>query len=212
MIKKSDFVEIKYVGRIKEGNTIFDLNDEEVAKKEGLENPESFKRKVIVCVGERDLVEGLDDALVGKEVGKAFDIEISAEKGFGKRDSKLFSLVPLSEFKKQNINPYPGLQLTIDNQQGTVKTVNSGRIMMDFNHPLAGKDLVYHVTPIKVVTDPKEKVEGFLSLHLNQKAQEIKIDGNKLTLKMKIPDQFKDIVKEKMLSCIKDFKEIKFES
>ena len=59
--KKGDFVDITFVGRLDDGR-VFDLNDIELAKKEKL-NTKGLE-KTIVCLGERDLVPGLDDFLI----------------------------------------------------------------------------------------------------------------------------------------------------
>ena len=160
-IKKGDCIQIKYVGRVKESGIVFDLNDEETAKKEQLYNPQIDYKGTIICIGEGDVIEGLDEALVGKEAGKKYTIDVGAEKAFGKRDVSLFKLVPLSKFKGENIRPMPGLQVTINNQPGLIKSVSGGRVMVDFNHPLSGKEVSYEVTIEKVVTDEKDIIEGY---------------------------------------------------
>ena len=48
----------------------------------------------------------------------------------------------MSAFKKENITTQPGLQITVDEAVGMVKTVSGGRVIVDFNHPLSGKDIV----------------------------------------------------------------------
>ena len=48
-----------------------------------------------------------------------------------------------ANFKKQNIIPYLGLQVNIDGILGIIRTVTPGRAIIDFNHPLSGKNLIY---------------------------------------------------------------------
>ncbi len=104
-IKKDDFIQIKFVGRIKDENKVFDLNDEAAAKKEGLYDPNYNYSPLIVCVGKGDVVRGLDNAFIGKEVGKKFSVELAPEDAFGKRDPRLFHLVNSNKFCESNMTP-----------------------------------------------------------------------------------------------------------
>ncbi|MEM4266845.1 MAG: FKBP-type peptidyl-prolyl cis-trans isomerase, partial [Candidatus Nanoarchaeia archaeon] len=63
-VKLYDFIEINYVGRFKDNNQIFDLTDAKIAKENNF-NPKLNFKPVIICVGNGDVVKGLDDALVG---------------------------------------------------------------------------------------------------------------------------------------------------
>jgi FKBP-type peptidyl-prolyl cis-trans isomerase 2 len=204
-VKKGDFVELEFVGRLDDGK-IFDLNNKEVAKEEGIT---SALDKVIVCVGEKEVVEGLDDALVDKEVEKDFHVDVSAEKAFGKRDPKLFQLLSANKFKDQEIRPYPGLQINVDGMVGTVKTVSGGRIMIDFNHPLAGRDLKYDVKVLKVVEDVNDKVEFSLKNMLGKNIPSEFKEG-KLTVKTEFPAEISKMIEENLKNRIKEIKEIEF--
>ena len=143
-LKKGDFIEIEYIGRIKDDNKVFDLTNEEVAKKEGIHHKDHIYKPVIICLGFNDIIKGLDEELIGKEPGK-YKIEINSEKAFGKKTYDLIKLVPNSIFNKENIRPFPGLQVNIENLIGTIRSVSGGRSLVDFNHPLAGKDIIYEI-------------------------------------------------------------------
>ena len=93
-IKKGDFVELDYIGRIKGSNQIFDLTDESIAKKNGLYNSNMKYGPKIACIGEGDLIKGLDNYLIDKETGKNYNIEISKKEAFGDRDNN--SATPFS--------------------------------------------------------------------------------------------------------------------
>ena len=67
MIKKGDFVELEYMGRLKETNEIFDLTNAEDAKKNNVYNDKLKYSSKVVCVGNNILVKGLDEFLEGKE-------------------------------------------------------------------------------------------------------------------------------------------------
>src|SRR3989304_10192961 len=132
-IKKGDFIEIEYTGVVKDSNTVFDTTNEELAKKEGLFNPKHKYGPIVVCIGERQLLPGLDSFMEGKETATDYEVLISPEDGFGKKDAKKMKLVPTKIFTKEKINPMPGLPVNIDGVYGVIITAAAGRTIVDFN-------------------------------------------------------------------------------
>jgi len=210
-ISKKDFVEIEYTGKLKEENVIFDTTDEKVAKENNL-NANASYGPAIICIGEEQLLKGIDKNLEGKETGKEYDIEIKPEDAFGKKNAKLIQLIPTNKFKQQNIQPMPGMQLNIDGMVGTIKTVSGGRTLVDFNHPLSGKELVYKIKINKKVTDDKEKLTGYLKLSLGTKDFDIEINNNnaKVSLKKEIPKEAQENLSKKITELIPNIKNVEF--
>ena len=208
-IKKHDFVEIEYTGSIKEDNTIFDTTEEKVARENGLHDKNADYSPAVICIGENSILKALDDQLIGRESGKEYTFEIESENAFGKKDAKLIQMIPLSRFRQQNIQPIPGLQLNIDGVFGIVKTVSGGRCLVDFNHPLAGKDLIYNVKVNRIVDDSKDKLKSLLKMRLGIKDADIDLNEGLAKIKSmhKIPkeaqDEFKKIA-EKTIPSIKN--------
>jgi len=211
IVSKKDFIEIEYTGKLKEGNVIFDTTDENVAKENKLESRTDYG-PVVVCVGEEQLLKGLDKNIEGKEIGKEYDFDIKPEDAFGNKNAKLIQLIPMNKFKQQNIQPMPGLQLNIDGMVGTIKTVGGGRTLVDFNHPLAGKDLVYKVKINKKIIDDKEKLNGYLKLSLGTKDIETEINSNEAKVKLKkgIPKEAEERLSKKITEIIPNIKKIEF--
>lgn len=159
-IKKGDFIELDYTGKFKDDGIIFDTTSREIAEANDL-NKEANYKPVIICLGEGMMIPALEAALEGKTIGKnSFDL--TPEMAFGKKSAKLLKLVPMKVFKQQDIMPYPGLEVNIDGTFGIIRNVSGGRVIVDFNHPLSGKDLSYDVNVKKIVTNDKEKVETML--------------------------------------------------
>tara|TARA_Y100000310_G_scaffold138289_2_gene137274 strand:- start:67232 stop:67903 length:672 start_codon:yes stop_codon:yes gene_type:complete len=208
-IQKGDFVELDFVGRIKETNQIFDLTDEKLAKKENIHDPKQTYGPKIICVGEQQLVKGIDKFLIGKEL-KTYTIDVTPEQGFGKKDARLLKLVPLSTFKKEKIQPFPGLQLNIDNHLGIVRTVSGGRIIVDFNHPLAGRNLIYELTIKRQVKDTQEQLQHYLN-NLFNKEVKCKVEKDKATITMTVPEHLQKPLKEQVQKVIPALKEITLE-
>lgn len=170
-VQKGDVVKLRYTGKIKETGEIFDTTDEEVAKEAGIYKEEGVYGPVPIAVGAGHVIKGLDEALEGLEVGKEYEIELPPEKGFGPRDPKLIKTFTLGQFRRQGIMPFPGMPVEIETEsgrklRGRVLTVSGGRVRVDFNHPYAGKHLVYKVEVVEKIEDPIEKVRALVELRI----------------------------------------------
>ena len=163
-VKRGDFVELDYTAKVKNTGDVFDTTNEEIAKAAGVNSEGVSYGPVIVCIGKRHVLKGLDEKLIGTAPGQHYVFFLKAEEAFGNRDPRLLQLVSTNKFRKQEIFPFPGLQVSFEGVVGTVKSVTGGRTAVDFNHPLAGKELEYEVTVKRIVTDDMEKAEAILKL------------------------------------------------
>jgi FKBP-type peptidyl-prolyl cis-trans isomerase SlyD len=197
--KNKDFVEIEYTGRA--DGEVFDTTDESLANKEDLPKNNAVYGPITICLGESHLVKGLDKELIGKETNKEYTIELSPENAFGKKKAELFKLIPRSTFLKQEINPMPGLQVNIEGVVGTVKTVSGGRVYVDFNHYLSGKDINYEVKINKIITKTEDKVKALLNLMLGKIPQiNIKEKTVDITFDVKVSDELKTELKKNIIN------------
>jgi FKBP-type peptidyl-prolyl cis-trans isomerase SlyD len=175
--KKGDFVEIEFTGRIK-GGDIFDSNikeDLQGAKIKGA--PNSF----VFSVGHGMFVKGVDEFLIGKETGE-YNVELQPEDAFGKRDPKLIQMMPMKVFIQHRMNPIPGAMFNFDGRLAKIMTVSGGRVMVDFNNPIAGKVVEYKIIVKRKVEDQKEQVNALNDFFFRRKLEST-IDGNKLKIK-----------------------------
>lgn len=211
-ISKRDFVEIEYTGKTKDDNLIFDTTDEKTAKDNNIHNENMAYGPVIICLGENQVLAGLDKNLEGKETEKEYTVELKPEEAFGKKDAKLIQLVQTSKFLKQNIQPMPGLQVNIDGMMAVIKSVSGGRTLVDFNHPLSGKEITYAVKVNKIITDDKEKLKAYLKLSLALKDVELELkEGEaKVSIKKELPKEVKDKLNEKIKELIPAVKKTMF--
>ena len=208
-INKRDFVEIEYTGRIKENNEVFDTTNESIAKKNELHGHNFGPR--VICIGEEHILKGLDKNLEGKEIGKEYELSLKPEDAFGNKNTQLIQLIPTNKFKQQNIQPMPGMQLNIDGMFGIIKTVSGGRILVDFNHPLAGKEVLYKIKVNKKVTEDREKLDAFIKLNLGSEFKsEIKGNTAEITLKTNLPKEAREELSEKIKQLIPSIKKINF--
>ncbi len=209
-IKKHDFVELEFTGRLKDG-PVFDTTDEKIAKENNAYNSQMEYKPAIIAVGENQVPPGLDEFLEGKELNKEYKVELKPEKAFGKKNAQKIKLVPLSAFKKQDIVPQPRLQVNIDNELGTILRVSGGRVLVDFNHPFSGQEITYTVKPLRIITDIKEKIQAFLKMGFNIPNTQVEVKENKaiITMPVDFPPPVLDAFKKKLIELTK-VKEVEF--
>ncbi|MEK6809313.1 MAG: peptidylprolyl isomerase, partial [Nanoarchaeota archaeon] len=137
------------------------------------------------------------------EFGKDYAVTLPPEKAFGKRDIKQVKIIPMDLFKQHNVQPRPGLQVDVDGEMGIVSRVSGGRVMVNFNHPLAGKEVVYTYKVLRKVNDQKEKITAFLSamLRLPAEAMKIEVKDNAATVAIpgELPAQISTILAQKLM-------------
>ena len=205
-LKKKDFIEIEITEKVKDGD-IFDSNIKEDLKGEDIKTE---LKPFTFCLGEGMFLQGIEDFLIGKEIGE-YKIELTSDKAFGKRDPNLVKMMPIKIFAEQNINPIPGIMFNFDGRIGKILTVTGGRVMVDFNNPIAGKDVEYKLKVLKKVEDINEKTKALIEF-LFKKDLKFEIKDKKLIIKVEkqmkqFIEMFKDKFKE-MLDLDLEVKEI----
>lgn len=170
-VQRGDVIRLHYTGKVNETGEIFDTTYEEVAKEAGIYNEKGIYGPVPIAVGAGHVLKGLDEQLEGLEVGKKYEIIVPPEKGFGKRDPKLIKTFTLGQFRRRGMYPIPGMEIELEGSdgkkiRGRIISVSSGRVRVDFNHPYAGKHLVYEVEILERIEDPIEKVKALIELRM----------------------------------------------
>lgn len=104
---------------------------------------------VEVKMGRGDLTEGMELAIYGLKEGDAQTLTLTPEQGFGLRDEDNIHDMPLADFPDE-LKPEPGLTYMFGTPEGedipgTVRSVHGDVAEVDFNHPLAGQELVFSV-------------------------------------------------------------------
>jgi len=148
-VENGDFVKICYVGRLENG-AIFEQT--------------GVCRSVEIRVGAAETVEGLESALIGMTSGERRRITLTPDEAFGERDEQLDRSIPRSLFSP-GYEPKEGDFVAVRALSGEmvparVIRVEEDYVRVDFNHPLAGKTLVYDLE----VAEVNEKPSPSLSL------------------------------------------------
>lgn len=185
------FIEIDFTAKSTDG-TVFDTTSLDVAKEHQLEGRGRFV-PLISPLAQGYLLEGLYEFLQDKKEG-SYSIDIPAEKAFGAKDPRKIKLIGLGKFRENDMRPYPGLEVDVDGRRGVVRSVNSGRVLVDFNHPMAGKDVVYDVELKRFVEDPGECFGSLLLLILGIPSSRVTstLDGRKLSVVIEVQQRVPD--------------------
>ncbi len=208
-LQKKDFIEVEFTGKIK-GGEIFDSNIKRDLQKL---NPEANPSPIIFSLGEGMFLKGIDDFLIGKEIGD-YTIELTPDQAFGPRMAQFVQKVPIKIFRSQNVNPFPGAVFNFDGRIAKVLTVSGGRVIVDFNNPLAGKDVIYDIHIIRKVDDQNEKVKSLIEF-LFRRPLNFSIKDNKVIIEVekqisKFVEMFNEKFKE-MIGLDLEVKEIEKE-
>ncbi len=158
-MQKGDFVKIDFIGKLESGD-IFDLTDEKIAKENNIYNPSIKYKPVTVIIGAGFVVPGLEKALMDMTVGEKKEILVKPEEAFGSRNPELIKTVPEKAFEGKHV--VPGMIVDFGNSRGRIQSISSGRVRVDFNHPLAGKNLKYQVDLKEHIDDQIQQVEAIL--------------------------------------------------
>lgn len=113
-------------------------------------------------VGDGSLLPGFEQSLFGLRAGDKRSIFLQAEQAFGPRNEKNVQRMPKERFSEMSLEP--GMVLSFADPggaelPGVVKTVGDDYVLMDFNHPLAGKELNFDVEIINVVDAKAQTVQ-----------------------------------------------------
>lgn len=158
--KDGDFLEVEYSAWSAPENTLISTTDERKAKDSGIYDEHVRYGPVLVVIGSNGVIKGLDSTLRTMGVGEQKKVTFKPADAFGERSEGLIRVMPIAEFRKRDIDPYPGMRVDLDNFTATVKSVNSGRVVVDANHPLAGRDVSYEVKIVKNLVDENDRINA----------------------------------------------------
>lgn len=162
-IQKGDFIRVSYTG--KNDDRVFDTTNEEVAKANDIYNEKGKYGGDVIIVGAGHTVAGLDEDLVGKEVGYSGNVTIPPEKAFGIRNPELIETIPITKFEQR---PQVGMPVQVDGRQGIVIRAIGRMAQVDFNRFLAGQTVTYDYEIKEKIEDNEGKVKGILGLYIGK--------------------------------------------
>jgi FKBP-type peptidyl-prolyl cis-trans isomerase 2 len=139
-VQSGDTIKIHYHGRLSDGTT-FDSS----AGRDPLE----------FTVGSGSVIKGFDDGVQGMVVGDKKTIEIPFVHAYGPEDPSMIVEFPVDRLP-EDLKPEVGMQLNMNNAEGhqfpvVITEINDQHIILNANHPLAGKDLIFDLELVEIV-------------------------------------------------------------
>jgi peptidylprolyl isomerase len=181
-LQKGDFILINYTAKVKETNEVFDTTLEEVAKKEHLHKEGEIYEPKLVVIGEGWMLKAVDESLTTMKLNKPQSVEVPPDKAFGPRDPEKVKRVPLKQLLAKDIhNPAIGMRIDYNGKMATIRSIGAGRVLLDFNPPLAGKTLVYDVTVDKKLDANEEKIVALI----HRRIPVVEVENFKFTIQKK---------------------------
>jgi FKBP-type peptidyl-prolyl cis-trans isomerase 2 len=116
------------------------------------------------CLGWGLMPGAMEEAMVGMALNEYKAIRLAAHEAFGEIDNDLIHEVPRSEFDPE-ANPEPGDVFETTDEEGhssyfVVKDLQPEAVVIDFNHPLAGKEVEFLITLKAVREATQEDIKG----------------------------------------------------
>ncbi len=173
---EGDFILIEYTAKVKETGNIIDTTNEDVAKKEGIYESNRIYGPTLVVLGKGWVIKGLEEELAKMNEGEEKEIVIPPAKAYGERDPSKIKVFSIREFRRRNIEVRVGDVIDFGGTTGVVKSITGGRVVVDFNHPLAGKTLVYKVKIVKKLESLEDKLKALVAKHLNIKIDDVLLE------------------------------------
>lgn len=138
--KEGDTVQVHYTGTLTDGS----------------EFDSSRKRNepIQFTLGQGQMIAGFEKAVDGMSVGESKQVNIPSQEAYGEVKKEMIMEVAKTDFPP-DITPTEGQQLAV-NTQGqqvpvTITEIKGDKVVLDANHPLAGKDLVFDIELVEIV-------------------------------------------------------------
>jgi len=139
-IKENSTVHLSYEGKLEDG-IVFDSTDE--------------KKPLVAKLGENQLIKGFEEALIGLTLNDEKEFKIESDQAYGEYDESLIQRVPKEQLLG-DIELEVGKELILSTEQfpqpirAKIKSIENDIVELDFNHPLAGKNLIFKIKVLKI--------------------------------------------------------------
>ncbi len=194
MLSKNQVAIVEYSIYIKDTGELVDTTSEAEAKLNRKYVEGSIYEPEVVVVGEGRFFQGFEEALTSCKESEEVEFEVPPEKAFGPRDPGKIRTFPRRLFERQNVKLEVGKEVRIDGELGRILAIEGGRVVVDFNHPLAGKTLKLKLKVLRVVNDPTEAIRYLVKRRLRGVKPEdilVKVNPESGQATIEIPRRFR---------------------
>ncbi len=169
-MNEGSITRINYVEKIATTGKITKTTIEQVARDAGIfdeDNPSKY-RPFVTVVGSGKPTPGVDEALKNMDVGEEKEFGVPPENAYGNRNPKLMDHVTQNVLRQKGINPVRGLPVRTNRGIAIIRSISGGRIRLDYNHPLAGREMHYLVEVLGEATDPETRIRWLIDRRLRR--------------------------------------------
>ena len=170
--------------------------------------------------GSEQILPKLEEEVSGMIIGSRKNIKLTASEAYGEYDHKAVQNAKRSQFP-EDFNLEVGMNYVANSPDGKqmpfiITEIKDDDITIDFNHPLAGKELEYEIVLNKIVEKPEEKVSAVFAYYSNADAKSVSIDSAKGSAKItipsgkEIPQQVKKKISDEITKNVAGIKEVSF--
>ncbi len=113
--------------------------------------------------GKGNIIIGLEREILGMKIGESKDVIVAPVDGYGELEEDAFMEVPSNQFP-QNIPVEVGTELQVQNEEGEpayarIEQIENNLVLLNFNHPLAGKELLFAIKVASIREPSEEELE-----------------------------------------------------
>jgi FKBP-type peptidyl-prolyl cis-trans isomerase SlyD len=102
-------------------------------------------------IGAGELIRSLDSAIMGMTLGEEKTFSVKPEEAYGNIDNNFIRTIPIEYFKNNKIEPQVGIRIRTINGDCTIKSISGKEVEVDYNHPLAGRNLVFRIKVEEII-------------------------------------------------------------
>jgi len=148
-VKAGLFVSVHYTGKLQSGQ-VFDTSE--------------GRHPLEVEMGAGQIIPGFEKALMGMSLNQKKVFTLDPEDAYGQRDDSLTHSVPRADVPSE-INPAVGQAVALASQEGQqvpamITEVDDQMVVLDLNHPLAGKTLTFDIEIVGISATPTQDPAG----------------------------------------------------
>ena len=151
-VKMGDNVTLDYTEAYTNG-TIIDSSNATVAEQAGIYDPTVDYEPLNFIVGDDNIIPGFSNETIGMKIGDTKNFTLTPDQAYGEYNTSLILPVPMSVLTAYNITPHVndtlynnGMPVRVDHIVPNATDPNNTSVYIDYNHPLAGKTLVFTIT------------------------------------------------------------------
>jgi len=190
-MENGSLILVDVTGKIKDSGQIIDTTRKTDAEKAGNADPTRIYEPRLIAVGEGWVLKGLDEALQKAEPNQTIDVELTPDKAYGVRDPNKVSRIPIRKFGEKAHELEVGSEVDVDNRVGIVRSLESGRAIVDFNHKYAGKTLEYNLEIKEKLDSRDSQIEALIHRRMPIEKGKIKFEGvGEDEVKVTIPSDY----------------------